>query len=96
MIGFGVNSSAEDITTRLQKSCIQEQLNEHKEVKTNPIRAEDFKPYCKCESNFITKNATETQLNELKAQPKTKSQWLGELQQKAFKSCLGSESKTNT
>jgi hypothetical protein len=72
-----------------QKICTQEQLAEHKGLKGNTLTEADFKPYCSCVSEFVSKNATNKQLNELVMDPKAKPDWLKAVEDKAMKSCLG-------
>ena len=75
----GTLSFAQDITTILQKSCVKEQLSDHKGLKNHTLHAQDFKDYCKCESDFIGQNISDLQKNELLSKPKEKPQWLGEM-----------------
>jgi len=89
-------ANAQQSPVNLQQACVQEQLAEHKGMKDHPVKAEDFKAYCACESAFIAKNADENQLTELKNQPKVKPSWLKDLQQKAVKSCLDTGPKVKT
>jgi hypothetical protein len=93
---FYANVYAQQSPLNLQQACVQEQLAEHKGMKDHPVKAEDFKAYCACESAFIAKNADENQLTELKNQPKVKPSWLKDLQQKAVKSCLDTGPKVKT
>ncbi len=85
-----------DIASKLEQSCVQEQLKEHKGLKKNSLTYQDFKAYCACESEFIQKNTSDDQLSVLIKPTKTKPEWLGDLKMKAFKSCLENDTKMIT
>ena len=89
-------SLAQDITTTLQKSCVKEQLSDHNGLRNHTLHAQDFKDYCKCESDFINQNTSDQQKKELLNKSKEKPQWLGEIKTNAFKSCMDTGSKTTT
>ncbi|QWC99900.1 hypothetical protein G6728_06875 [Polynucleobacter paneuropaeus] len=87
---------AQDISGDFQKKCIQEQLQEHKDIKKKSLTEEDFKPYCSCLAEYISKNASSKQVNELVMNPKSKPEWLKSIEQGAMKSCLATDSKMST
>jgi hypothetical protein len=87
---------AQAISSNFQKNCTQEQLQEHKDIKKKSLTEEDFKPYCNCLEEYISKNASNKQVNELLMNPKSKPEWLKAIELKAMKSCLASDSKMST
>jgi hypothetical protein len=87
---------AQAISADFQKNCIQEQLQEHKDIKKKSLTEEDFKPYCNCLAEYVSKNASTKQVNELAMNPKSKPEWLKSIEQKAMKSCLAADSKMST
>lgn len=87
---------AQAISSNFQKNCTQEQLQEHKDIKKKSLTEEDFKPYCSCLEEYISKNASNQQVNELLMNPKSKPEWLKAIELKAMKSCLASDSKMST
>ena len=87
---------AQAISGDFQKKCIQDQLQEHKDIKKKSLTEEDFKPYCGCLAEYVSKNASSKQVNELVMNPKSKPEWLKSIEQKAMKSCLAADSKMNT
>jgi ABC-type thiamine transport system substrate-binding protein len=88
-------SFAQVISKDYQKNCVSEQVNEHKSVKGKKLTAEDFSAYCTCQADFINKNATNTQVNELVMNPKAKPEWLKAIELKAMKVCI-TDPKMNT
>ena len=82
-----VQLQAEELSVQLQKSCVQQQLSEHKGLNKRPLSAQDFATYCSCESEYIQKNTTDPQKNELRSSSKTPA-FVGDLRVKAIKSCL--------
>jgi hypothetical protein len=66
------------------------------DFKDKALTEEDFTAYCACQAEFINKNATNRQVNELVMNPKLKPEWLKLLELKAIKSCLPSDPKMNT
>jgi hypothetical protein len=48
---FASQAWANETATKLQNTCIKEQLNEHKEIKGHPLESDDFTEYCKCETD---------------------------------------------
>jgi len=89
-------SFAQAISKDFQKNCASEQVAEHKGAKGKSLTEEDFSAYCSCQAEFISKNATNRQVNELAMNPKAKPDWLKSLELKAMKSCLSADSKMNT
>jgi hypothetical protein len=89
-------SFAQAVSKDLQKHCAAEQVAEHKGVKGKALTEEDFLAYCSCQSEFISKNATNAQINELLMNPKAKPDWLKTLESKAMKSCLSENSTMRT
>lgn len=100
IIGFFLSISgyaqAQAISGDFQKNCVQEQLAEHKDIKKKSLTEEDFKPYCKCLAEYVSKNSSNREVNELLMNPKAKPQWLKEIERKAMKSCLAADSKMST
>ena len=99
-IGFALSLSglaqAQAISGDFQKNCVQEQLQEHKAIQKKLLTEEDFKPYCNCLAEYIAKNASNREVNELLMNPKSKPQWLKNIELKGMKSCLASDSKMTT
>ena len=60
----------------------------HKDIKKKSLTEEDFKPYCSCLAEFINKNASNRQVNELVMNPKAKPEWLKAIELKAMKACI--------
>ena len=89
-------AQAQAISSDFQKNCVQEQLQDHKDIKKKTLTEDDFKPYCNCLAEYISKNSSNRQVNELLMDPKAKPDWLKALQLKAMKSCLASDSKMST
>jgi hypothetical protein len=100
IVGFLVATSgyiqAQAISSDFQKNCTQEQLQEHQAIKNKSLTEEDFKPYCSCLAEYISKNASNKQVNELLMNPKSKPEWLKAIELKVMKSCLASDSKMST
>jgi hypothetical protein len=89
-------SFAQAISSDYQKACIQEQLADHQGIKGGSPKEADFIPYCSCVSNYVTKNATNRQLNEIAMDAKASPEWLKVLEEKAMRSCLSPSPKLNT
>ena len=89
-------AQAQAISSDFQKNCVQEQLQDHKDIKKKTLTEDDFKPYCNCLADYISKNSSNRQVNELLMDPKAKPDWLKALELKAMKSCLASDSKMST
>lgn len=84
---------AHAISKDYQKMCVREQVSEHQGVKGKTLTEEDFAAYCTCKAEFINKNSTNRQVNELLMDPKAKPEWLKALELKAMKACITSDSK---
>jgi hypothetical protein len=92
-----VNQSyAQAISKDYQKNCAREQVTEHQGIKGKALTEEDFTAYCGCQAEFISKNASNRQVNELVMNPKAKPEWLKVIELKAIKSCLPSDPKMST
>ena len=81
-------SFAQAISKDYQKNCAREQVAEHQGVKGKALTEEDFTAYCGCQAEFINKNATNRQVNELVMNPKAKPEWLKTIELKAMKACI--------
>ena len=89
-------AQAQAISSDFQKNCAQEQLQDHKDIKKKSLTEEDFKPYCNCLAEYISKNSSNRQVNELLMNPKSKPEWLKTLELNAMKSCLTADAKMST
>lgn len=87
---------AQAISKDYQKACVREQVSEHQGLKGKAPTEDDFTAYCICQAEFVNKNATNSQINELVMDPKAKPQWLKTLESKAIKSCLTTDVKMST
>jgi hypothetical protein len=92
---IGTPSFAQTISKDYQKNCAIEQVAEHKGVKGKALTEEDFTAYCSCQAEFISKNASNRQVNELAMNPKAKPEWLKVIELKAMKACI-TDPKMNT
>ena len=81
-------SFAQAISKDYQKHCAREQVTEHKGIKGKALTEEDFTAYCSCQADFISKNASNRQVNELVMNPKAKPEWLKGIELKALKACI--------
>jgi len=88
-------SFAQTISKEYQKNCAREQVAEHQGIKGKTLAEEDFAAYCSCQADFISKNASNRQVNELVMNPKAKPEWLKTIELKAMKTCL-TDPKMNT
>ena len=88
-------SFAQSISKDYQKNCAREQVAEHQGIKGKALTEEDFTAYCGCQADFISKNASNRQVNELVANPKAKPEWLKLIELKAMKACIA-DPKMNT
>ena len=86
---------AQAISKDYQKMCVREQVSEHQGVKGKTLTEEDFAAYCTCQAEFVSKNASDTQLYGLQINPKAKPLWLKSLESKAMKVCI-TNPKLNT
>jgi len=96
VIAISGYAQAQAISSDFQKNCVQEQLAEHKDMKKKSFAEEDFRPYCSCLAEYISKNANNKQVNELVMNPKAKPEWLKVIETKAMNSCLASDPKMST
>ena len=96
LVSISGYAQAQAISSDFQKNCAQEQVQEHKDIKKKSLTEEDFKPYCSCLAEYISKNASNRQVNELLMNAKAKPEWLKALELKAMKSCLAADSKMST
>jgi hypothetical protein len=81
-------SFAQAISKDYQKNCAREQVAEHQGIKGKSLTEEDFTAYCSCQADFISKNASNRQVNELAMNPKAKPEWLKLIELKAFRACI--------
>jgi hypothetical protein len=81
-------SFAQAISKDYQKNCAREQVAEHQGIKGKALTEEDFIAYCSCQADFISKNVTNRQVNELVMNPKAKPEWLKVIELKALKACI--------
>jgi uncharacterized HAD superfamily protein len=79
---------AQAISKDYQKNCAREQVAEHQGIKGKSLTEEDFTAYCSCQADFISKNASNRQVNELAMNPKAKPEWLKLIELKAFRACI--------
>lgn len=79
---------AQVISKDFHKNCTLEQVAEHRGVKGKVLTEEDFTAYCNCQAYFISKNASNRQVNELVMDPKAKPEWLKNIELKAMKACI--------
>ncbi|MBT8522092.1 hypothetical protein G6652_08220 [Polynucleobacter paneuropaeus] len=81
-------SYAQAISKDYQKNCAREQVAEHQGIKGKALTEEDFTAYCGCQADFISKNASNRQVNELVMNPKAKPEWFKTIELKAMKACI--------
>ena len=81
-------SLAQAISKDYQKNCAREQVAEHQGFKGKALTEGDFTAYCSCQADFISKNASNRQVNELAMNPKAKPEWLKVIELKALKACI--------
>lgn len=81
-------SFAQAISKDYQKNCARDQVAEHQGIKGKALTEEDFTAYCGCQADFITKNASNRQVNELAMNPKARPEWLKLIELKALKACI--------
>lgn len=86
---------AQAISKDYQKNCAREQVVEHKGIKGKALTENDFTAYCACQAEFINKNASNRQVNELVMDPNVKPEWLKLIELKAMKACIA-DPKMNT
>jgi hypothetical protein len=95
MLIMANQSFAQAISKDYQKNCAREQVAEHQGIKGKALTEEDFTVYCACQADYISKNASNRQVNELLMSPKVKPEWLKVIELKAMKACI-SDPKMNT
>lgn len=88
-------SFAQAISNDYQKKCAREQVAEHQGIKGKALTEEDFTAYCSCQADYVSKNASNRQVNELIMNPKVKPEWLKVMELKALKACV-TDPKMNT
>ena len=93
---FCQQSYADGLSTDLQKSCVNEQLSQHKGMKGQAIEASFFNEYCKCETDYIMNKATKEQLDQISKKQSIKPNWLPQLKSNAVKSCIAQEKQITT
>ncbi|OYY58609.1 MAG: hypothetical protein B7Y05_11250 [Polynucleobacter sp. 24-46-87] len=81
-------SFAQAISKDYQKNCTREQVAEHQGIKGKALTEEDFTAYCTCQADFISKNASNREVNEILMNPKAKPEWLKTLELKAIRACI--------
>jgi hypothetical protein len=79
--------SNQAISQDYQKNGAREQVAEHQGIKGKALTEQDFVAYCDCQADFISKNASNRQVNELVMSPKAKPEWLQVIKLKAMKAC---------
>lgn len=93
---FCQQSHANELSTNLQKACVNEQVGLHKGIKGHAIAASDFNEYCKCETDFIVSRASKEQLNQILKKQNIKPSWLMQFKSNALKSCTAQEKQITT
>ena len=88
LLALSSQSFAQAISKEYQKNCAREQVTEHQGLKGKGLTEEDFLAYCTCRAEFINKNATNRQVNELAMDPKAKPEWFKTIELKAMKVCI--------
>jgi hypothetical protein len=85
---FCLQTYADELSAGLQKACVNEQLSQHKGIKSHGIETSHFNEYCKCETDYIIKRATKEQLSQISKKQTIKPNWLPQLKSNALKSCI--------
>ena len=88
-------SFAQAISKDYQKNCTREQVAEHQGMKGKVLAEEDFVAYCDCLADYISKNSSNRQVNEVLMNPDAKPEWLKAIETKAMKVCIA-KPKINT
>jgi len=96
LLSISNQSVAQAISKDYQKNCVSEQVSGHQGLNGKPFVEEDFTAYCYCHAEFISKNASNRQVNELVMNPKAKPEWLKVIELKAMKACISLDSKLTT
>jgi hypothetical protein len=81
-------SFAQAISKDYQKNCTREQVAEHQGIKGKALAEEDFIAYCDCLADYISKNSSNRQVNELLMSPDAKPEWLKAIELKAMNACI--------
>ena len=79
---------AQAISKDYQKNCAREQVVAHKGFKGKTLADNDFTAYCTCQAEFISRSASDQQINEIVMNPKAKPEWLKVMELKAMKACI--------
>lgn len=87
---------ASELAVDLHKTCTNEQLSQHKNIKGRSLEASDFNQYCSCETDFVMEKATKEQLSQIPKKQGANENWLKQLKSKARKTCLEQKKQTNT
>jgi len=85
-----------ELSVDLHKTCTNEQLSQHKNIKGRSLQASDFNQYCSCETDFVMEKATKEQLSQIPKKQSTNENWLNQLKSKARKTCLEQKKQINT
>jgi len=85
---MSMQTFANELSLELQKTCENEKLNAHKTIKGHSFQADDFKSYCKCETEFILEKATQNQLNQFNKNKNINPNWMRKLKSKAPSFCV--------
>ena len=73
----------------IAKSCINQQLRNHQNVKNRSLEASDFSNYCTCVARVVRNLANDQQLSELNSLTnQTKPEWLKAIERNAQKQCM--------
>ena len=81
-------SFAQAVSKDYQKNCAREQVVAHKGFKGKTLADNDFTAYCTCQAEFISRSASDQQINEIVMNPKAKPEWLKVMELKAMKACI--------
>ena len=87
---------ASELAVDLHKTCTNEQLSQHKNIKGRSLEASDFNQYCSCETDFVMEKATKEQLSQIPKKQGANENWLKQLKSKARKTCLEQKKQINT
>ena len=93
---FCLQTHADELSTDLQKACVNEQLSLHNGIKGYSIQANNFSKYCKCETDYIISRATKEQLNQISKKQAIKPNWLPQFKSNALKSCTAQDKQITT
>ena len=73
----------------ITKSCINQQLRNHQNVKNRSLDANDFSNYCTCVARVVRNLANDQQLSELNSlSNQAKPEWLKVIERNAQKQCM--------